>query len=344
MLHAIKQDAPCGLYHLHELPDKKPIVLSDADIRLLVEFALLYKPKVTLHPSRKTIDLLTLLISIGTELPLNKDNVDKYLGRKDNRIETYIIEQAIQRVEATGFGVANTVVFGLSGNPPTINHLIYIQHLMMVYDTVHLILNAQSPLKDSTNYLDAETRLEMLQTMLTAEHVDSVRCKLERLEIDRDPPSRMIATISLLLLNSNLNQRVTLALGLDALPDFSQWYKWSQYGALCDIKFYPRQGVTIDAEQLSTALAELLNNKMNVTLVYHSEEQKKAYELIAIPLDKKRLALSEEIIPTFQGSSTELRDYYGPENADNTQIPPNIHPVVDQLIRARGLYGYRSGR
>ena len=281
-------------------------------------------------------------MSVGTELPPDQDNSDNFLGRKDNRIETYIIEKATERTKEARHDAPNAVVFGLSGNPPTINHLVYINHLMTEYKTVYTIINAQSPLKDPKSYLHAETRLKMLQKMLEAERVDPERCKIERLEIDRAPPSRMIATISLLILHSDLNTRFTLALGLDGLVDFSKWYKWQQYGDLCDIKFYPRQGVTIDADEITTTLTAMLNNNINVTLVYNSAEQKHAYETIQISLSDRRLSLSEEIIPTFDGSATELREYYGPNHPDNTQIHRNIHPVVDAFIREQELYGYVS--
>ncbi len=78
-----------------------------------------------------------------------------------------------------------------------------------------------------------------------------------------------------------------------------------------------------------------------VTLVYNAPEQKVVYEAIQAALGPK-VQLSGENIPTFEGSATELRNYYSPGNEDNSQVHPNIHPVVDKIIREQCLYGYED--
>ncbi len=257
LMDAIKHELPEKIYHLNELQTGEPFVLSDKDIELVVDFAIAHQPQITLLPTQNTVDLLTLLMSMGTELPGNP-NRDKFLGKKDQRIEECIIQRAIERIQSLENSTAHAAVFGLSGNPPTVNHLVYIKHLLTIHDDLHVVINAQSPLKDAQSYTAAETRLFMLKKMLEAEHLDGEHCKVERLEIDRDPPSRMIATLSLLVL-MNANTKFTLILGLDGLMDFHKWYKWRQYGSLCDIKFYPREGLAMDVEKITASLQRLLD-------------------------------------------------------------------------------------
>ncbi|MDA9272071.1 hypothetical protein N9Q05_01640 [bacterium] len=259
------------------------------------------------------------------------------------------IEKAKKRIQQMSPDTAQAVIFGLSGNPPTLHHLVFIKHLMRRYSTVHVILNRQSPLKARGDEVDVEIRFEMLQAMMGAEKLDSNHCILERLEMDRAPPSRMIETISALILNAERDSKFTLALGLDCLVDFEKWYKWQHFGDVCDIKFYPRPGMVIPVQQMKNTLKAMVSHHIHVTLVYHSREQKKVYEMI-LPHTSSRpsaetrgeISLLAEDILMSEGSSTALRYYYSDNNADNSKVPSDIHSVVDAIIRKRGLYGYHQ--
>ena len=251
-----------------------------------------------------------------------------------------MIEKALMHAKERRTNGVKKIIFGLRRNPPTIDHLRFIQHLVETYDCVDLVLNAQSPCKEKTDYVPAEIRLEMLTEMLEAEHVDKNRYEISRVEIDRDPPSRMIATLSLLTLASPISHRLILALGLDALLHFEKWYQWERLGGLCEIKFYPRPGIVLDTTQAVRILQKMTKQGIQITLVYHTEALKHQYQSINAQL-KLPLTLIEESIATSNRSSTELRDYYASLSGDKDIIPPNIHPVVDRKIRALNLYGYK---
>src|SRR3990167_1920726 len=104
-----------------------PIQLEEVDIAFLVDLAITTNVSIPLN--NKSIDLLTLLIDLGTA-PFDQQTAsafDPILGKKDARIEHSIIQAAIkcQRSQSETFSsVAHAVIYGLSGNPPTKNHLL----------------------------------------------------------------------------------------------------------------------------------------------------------------------------------------------------------------------------
>ncbi|MDF1646190.1 MAG: hypothetical protein P1U61_04295 [Legionellaceae bacterium] len=212
-----------------------------------------------------------------------------------------------------------TIVFGLSGNPPTKNHLLFIQHLLSLktYDLVRVVLNAQSPLKSFQGYIPAEGRFELLKAMLDFESVDFNRCILERLELERPPPSYMIDTLSALISRAKqqgIDEKITLALGLDALKQFTRWYQWDTYGTLCEVKFYPRVGEEMPLKDVNTSLSPLHEAGIQASVVSFEDEKP---HMVA-------------------GSSTAARAYYA---AGMTGRPDGITEVVDKLIREKGYYG-----
>jgi nicotinate (nicotinamide) nucleotide adenylyltransferase len=212
-----------------------------------------------------------------------------------------------------------SIVFGLSGNPPTKNHLLFIQHLLSLknYDVVRVVLNAQSPLKSLENYISPEARFELLQAMLEAAKVDFNRCVLERLELLRPPPSRMIDTLNALIARSkqqNIAEKMTLVLGLDALMQFTDWYQWDTYADVCEIKFYPRDNLKLAPAKITQQLNLLQTAGIKVILV----------------------SREDEMLPMVAGSATAARLHY----ASGMQgRPEGITKAVDQLIREHGYYG-----
>lgn len=338
-LAEIEREMPRKSYTLDAISSPNfPVILSQNDIAKLIDFALLHQPMITIFPNTKAIPMLTFLMSLGTQE--QEGELDRVLGLKDARIEHEMIEKALIHAKKGRANGIKKIVFGLSGNPPTIDHLRFIQHLVEKYEYVYLVLNAQSPCKKRTDYVSADLRLEMLAEMLEAEHVDKNRYEISSVEMDRDPPSRMIATLSLLTLSSAVSLQLTLALGLDALLHFEQWYQWQRFGGLCDIKFYPRPGIVLDIHQAARVLQKMTKEGIGTTLVYHTEELKHQYQRINAQLDVP-LTLIKESISTSNSSSTELRDYYSSLSDGIGNIPLNIHPVVDRKIRALQLYGYK---
>ena len=175
--------------------------------------------------------------------------------------------------------------------------------------------------------------------MLEAEGTDLQRCQLERLEIDREPPSRMILTLSLLILEATVSTRFTLALGLDTLVEFDQWYRWQDYGSLCGLKFYPREGFVIDEKGMTKALNKLLQKGIGVAVVYRTKEQHQAYLCVQQCLQNPLLSLSKENLRTSEGSASKLREHYASKPSSWTKLPDDVHPAVDAFIRKHGLYG-----
>ncbi|MDX2346006.1 MAG: hypothetical protein QNK11_03945 [Legionella sp.] len=217
-----------------------------------------------------------------------------------------------------------TVVFGLSGNPPTQNHLVFIQYLLSLkkYDLVRVVLNAQSPLKPSSDYIDAEARFELLKTMLDSAAIDWNRCVLERLEIERPPPSRMFDTLKALITRAkhqNISEQITLVLGLDALMQFTDWYQWDAYGVLCEINFYPRADIAIDLD------SKIIQKQLNLL---HASGVK-----ASVIRDEKNN------LPMVAGSASNARQHYA---LGQPGIPRGMTLSVDKLIRARGYYGATS--
>jgi nicotinate (nicotinamide) nucleotide adenylyltransferase len=213
-----------------------------------------------------------------------------------------------------------TIVFGLSANPPTKNHLIFIEYLLGLtsYDLVRVVLSAQSPLKSAADYLPAEDRFSLLKAMLEAASIDFKRCVLERLELERPPPSYMIDTLKALHLRAEqtgVHEHMTLVLGLDALGQFTDWYQWDAYGDVCDIKFYPRAG----EQMLPQAIEEQLNILQNA----------------GIQAD----FIDNQDLPMGAGSATDARMHYA---AGKLGIPDGMTPEVDQIIREHGYYGAMS--
>ncbi len=213
-----------------------------------------------------------------------------------------------------------TLVFGLSGNPPTRNHLLFIQHLLTLeeYDLVRVVLSAQSPLKPFQDYIPPEARFKMLQTMLAVAGVDWRRCVLERLELDRPPPSYMKETLEALIeraRKAHIKEHITLVLGLDALNTLTDWYAWQDLGALCEIQFYPRGDVVMTQTTIHTKLKVLQDAGIQASVV------KREADMVA-------------------GSATHARMYYA---SGKSGLPQGITPEVDQLIREKGYYGASAG-
>ncbi len=212
-----------------------------------------------------------------------------------------------------------SIVFGLSGNPPTQNHLLFIQHLLSLegYDLVRVVLNAQSPLKAPEDYLPAESRFALLKAMLEATSIDWDRCVLERLELERPPPSRMKDTLEALIARSKqrgISEKITLVLGLDALKQFTNWYEWDSFGALCDIHFYAREDEVMSSEAVAEKLRALQDAGIKAVVVF----------------DKTAMVA---------GSATKARLYY---ETGQSGIPEGVTDVVDKMIREQGYYGATS--
>lgn len=205
----------------------------------------------------------------------------------------------------------HTAVFGLSGNPPTENHALFIKHLLASprYDLVRVVLSHTSPLKQSKGYLEPLARLELLNLLLDTESIDRTRCFIECLEIERAPPSYMIDTLKALSVMYPDEQRM-LVLGLDGLKEFTTWYKWDEFGGLCQIHFYPRKDCLMSSSDIVSKLSELEAEAISAQYI-------------------------TEDVPMVAGSATEIRAYY---QAGRRGIPKGMTAALDAMIRERGYY------
>lgn len=304
----------------------------------------------TISHQGQTVNSLLAFISMGTT-EKNKTNDDAFIGKKDKRIEDAIIDAALEKqlscpIENTGNNPQQkSAIFGLSGNPPTFNHLALIEHLLKnpEYDNIDVILNAQSPLKAKSSYASSEHRYQMLKNMLEEAAVDFKRCHLSRLEIDRAAPSRMVVTLSALILLSAFSQDLTLVLGCDALafkdekPALCHWYGWQKLSHLCTLKIYPREGESLCADELLKAFQILKENHFKFHLVFKTLESKDEMLKALLPyLDKEdETRFYVEDIDTNNGSSTIIRDHY---QKGKKGVPNGITKTNDSFIRQNQLY------
>lgn len=288
-------------------------------------------------------DFLTL-INMGTATT-PEENVDPYLGVKDPRIEQAIIEAAKAKQGNAAQSNKSVAVFGLSGNPPTLNHLAMIQHLcdQPEYDEVIPVLNAQSPLKAKDSYVESHHRYHMLQNMLEEAELDRSRYHLSRLEVDRLPPSRMVVTLSAMILLSEQPLNLSLMLGRDALslkngrPNFSYWYKWEDFAQLCHLTFYPRDGEELAVNDMAIAINTLKAAGIKCSLIFKDETTKNHYQAelsSLIPDLSDDVIFDVKSVNTTQGSATDIRAHYA---AGRSGIPEGMAACNDAYVRRHGL-------
>lgn len=328
----------------HHFPDlAHPFEFTADDLDLILDLAIKHRSQ----------NILLQMTSMGT-VGFNNDLADDGIGRKDPAIEAAIIAKAVAlqaQQSASRAILSSRMIFGLSGNPPTRNHLNFIRHLIHQdaglgmaggLNPVTVILNAQSPLKSSDGYIDAVLRLEMLDGLLRSELSDAEFrcCDLSRLDIDRAPPSRMVVTLSLLKLLSDAPELYILALGHDALRQISRWHQWEALGGLCRIKFYHRPGETWDDPQIAINLSKMQEADLNYQVVFSNEEEKRTF-LKTHPAENRRVVI-EPIFLT-QGSATDIRSWYAKNYTPSLAyeaVPTylNVLPSVHQLIMEHVLF------
>ncbi len=400
--HQMLLDSMINRYQL-EFPNNdtpsmaRPFILDEQEIEHLLDVAVKYRLE----------SLLTVLASMGT-VDIHADQTikstpDRWLGRRDPRIEMALINKALKfqhqqitkqtnpsnlgfvdnssfedlppvacpwdpeillnaqhygpeidrygsREQVVGRRDRNcqqTLVYGLSGNPPTLNHFYFIKHLLQADGVVvTVVLNAQSPLKSSESYVDGTIRFKMLDTMMhDLEDEERSRCCLSRLEIDRAAPSRMVVTMSVLNLLSQNQAQPTLVLGMDALAEFKYWYRWEALGQLCHLKFYPRADQSLSHLVLKQELAYLQAHGFHhLTIVFKTEAERHAFCAFYPEYPPANTAV--EFIPNISGgSATTIRQWYRDHALQlPSKLPPhiikklNIHPAVHTIIVENDLY------
>lgn len=315
-------------------------------IRDLVSFAI--KHPVDFSREGQAYSRLNTLVSMGTWqdphavtlLPCHALNHDRYLGLKDRRLETYIAQCAMDEVKKRrrlAVPIERRIaVLGSSMNPITCAHLDLVKHFIDSGEDVLLIPAAQSLLKSSEHYEAAHHRYEMARLAL-AERVDldPAHYQLSSIEMDRDPPSRMFMTLCVLILHSKPWEQFTLMLTLDDnFNQFSSWYRWSDFGALCAIKFYTRPGIPLMLDQNNTRLLSLLNNAIQLEIACATESQMQSMQRL-LGSRAHEIQWTVEPLPTQAGSSTMIRQ----QLRDGASVcPDHCSPAVFRYAVEHGLY------
>jgi nicotinate (nicotinamide) nucleotide adenylyltransferase len=263
------------------------------------------------------------------------------VNKTRNLMKQTLIEQAQARYAIRKPASSkNIAIFGFSANPPTKNHLTFINHLTEHYDRVLVIPTNQSTLKKQEDYAPIASRIHMTEALLHDVHHQN-KCELNRSEVDRAPPSRMVDTLSHLILQST-NINYTLALGFDAIRSFTTWYDWNALSQLCEVKFYPRPGSEgdITPTEMHEALRALFtpeppHRPMNISLVFQSEKEKAPFDAILNQFIPLGLNVSIEDVAMRAGSATDIRAFY---QAHRNQKHPGVTQDVHDIIHADACY------
>lgn len=132
-----------------------------------------------------------------------------------------------------------TGLFPGSFNPVHLGHLIIAQHLLQYndLDEIWFVISPQNPLKDNSELLPEEIRLELLKTA-----IDNLPgFTLCERELSMDRPSYTYKTLEVLK-NENPDRDFVLIIGSDNLEVFDQWKEYKKILAGTDIYVYPRKG------------------------------------------------------------------------------------------------------
>jgi nicotinate-nucleotide adenylyltransferase len=132
-----------------------------------------------------------------------------------------------------------TGLFPGSFNPVHLGHLIIAQHLLQYndLDEIWFVISPQNPLKDNSELLPEEIRLELLQ--IAIDNLPGFTLCERELIMDR--PSYTYKTLEVLK-NENPDRDFVLIIGSDNLEVFDQWKEYKKILAGTDIYVYPRKG------------------------------------------------------------------------------------------------------
>ncbi len=333
-----------GLKHLLRLQktaqgrDETSDFCSETDLHLLIDLVVRY-PFLISVSGRTLQQVPSLLCCLD-------------LAVSDIRIESYVIEKAIHVMrDCMRIPAKKVAIFGASFNPTTQGHIDLIQLLLQghpdAYDLVRLMPAGQSPLKPAHQYAASTHRLHMLRMMLDAHVEPNDRCRLcvEHLEVDRSAPSRMVVTLSALVLLHHGHERYTLACGYDHVIQLSQWYRWQDLKHLCELVFYPRQGVSLVTEQHAWCLSALSQAGIGLKIIFSDAAQRVAfYEFCRTHLDTLQMTWIAKItlvddpkVRITSGSATAIRAYYQ-QAQTHEAIPVGLTPEVHRYILKHRCY------
>lgn len=216
-------------------------LLSDTDLNFMIDLGLRYKMRIM--DGEEVLPWCVALVELSEHM-LRQST--------DPRLENALVQRATQlRQKQQGAQVSRIAIFGASFNPITLGHTdfirVLVQQIPYDFDTVCLIPSGQSPLKSALEYASVQDRSQMLNLALMAEidSRDRSRLRIDTSELLRNPPSKMIMSLSALTLMHQANEAYSLVCGYDHLLLMQTWYRWQELAGLCELWFYPRTDVDI---------------------------------------------------------------------------------------------------
>ena len=247
-------------------------------------------------------------------------------------------------------GVKKVVIFGASFNPPTTSHAAFIKLLLRTsegFDTVCVIPAGQSPMKHLEIYATAEDRLAMLRLLIHSSipREQVAKLRIETIELENPPPSRMVETLLQLIMNHRGQEAYTLACGYDHLAHFDRWYRWEAFKDLCTLKFYPRQGIHLCQKQTVNTLQKLLRAGIHVVIVFLNESERLAFCTYCFGAEHPRNIPRLELVCDEQAfiersASSDIRGYYQRyfHHDVSETVPAGMLPEVHQYIVEHRCY------
>jgi nicotinate-nucleotide adenylyltransferase len=132
-----------------------------------------------------------------------------------------------------------TGLFPGSFNPVHMGHLIIAHHLLQytALKEIWFVISPQNPLKDNSDLLSEEIRLELLKLSIDNQP-GFILCERE---LSMERPSYTYRTLEVLK-NENPDRDFVLIIGSDNLEVFDQWKEYKKILAGTDIYVYPRKG------------------------------------------------------------------------------------------------------
>ncbi|HVT63356.1 MAG TPA: hypothetical protein VHD33_07730, partial [Legionellaceae bacterium] len=236
-------------------------------------------------------------------------------------------------------------IFGASFNPVTVGHMDFIRVLLREpFASIRIIPAAQSPLKSKNEYASVTDRLAMLQMSLKSQFdvKDQSRLCIERLELDRAAPSRMVVTLVALILLKQASERYTLACGYDHFSQMTQWYRWQTLAGLCQLAFYPREKISIVNEVHVAHLKQLCQAGFQISIIFLEQETKAAFAALCSQ-DPELTALMSTVDLRCDpcayirwSSATDIRAYY--QLSSEVIAPEGMIPEVHDYILKHCCY------
>ena len=153
-------------------------------------------------------------------------------------------------------------IYGGSFNPIHVGHIALAKQLLKKagLDEIWFIVSPQNPLKKSSDLMDDNKRLELVEIALDGES----GLKASNYEFHLPKPSYMLHTLQSLSKDFP-NREFTLIIGADNWESFPKWYGYKEIIAHYSILIYPREGCKISVEKLPEKVSLIETELYNIS-------------------------------------------------------------------------------